>query len=241
MADVSLDVGALRACLQQTVAVKMKEKTDEDAVQMAAYMKDQFAFLGLKSPALRQEAKPFLKAGKTASAEELRRFIDDCWEQPEREFQYIGALMARKHAGTFGPEHLDAVARWITTKSWWDTVDVLAVWTVGPMVSTTPKLGDTMDSWIGAEVRDTNMWLARTAILHQLSYKDATNTERLFGYATRRAADKEFFIRKAIGWSLRQYARQEPDAVRQYVLANEDILSGLSVREALKRIGREQT
>lgn len=236
--DVQLHVESLRASLHAAVSAMPSKKSEEDAIQMRAYMKDQFAFIGLKAPILRQQAKPFLTLGKTASAEALMDFIDGCWEQPEREFQYVGALMARRHSSKFEPVHLGSVERWLVTKSWWDTVDVLAAWTIGPMVAAYPQLGETMDRWVGAKVLDTNMWLARTAILHQLSYKEATDADRLFGYADRRAADKEFFIRKALGWSLRQYGRQDPQAVRTYVLANEEHLSGLTVREALKRIGR---
>ncbi len=236
--EARLEVDSLRAALNAAVSAVPPNQNEDDASQMRAYMKGQFNFFGLKAPILRREAKPFLALGKQVSAEVLIEFIDGCWEQPEREFQYVGALMARRHSSAFEPSHLDSVEQWLVTKSWWDTIDVLAAWTIGPMVATYPDLGETMDRWIGAKVLDTNMWLARTAILHQLSYKEATNTDRLFGYAERRAADKEFFIRKALGWSLRQYARQDPEAVRTYVLANEEYLSGLTVREALKRIGR---
>jgi 3-methyladenine DNA glycosylase AlkD len=94
-------------------------------------------------------------------------------------------------------------------------------------------LADEMDRWID----DADIWVARTAILHQLSYKSATDGDRLFAYARSRAGDTEFFIRKALGWALRQYAREEPDRVRAFVAANRSHLSGLTVREALKHIG----
>jgi 3-methyladenine DNA glycosylase AlkD len=90
-----------------------------------------------------------------------------------------------------------------------------------------------MDEW---SVED-NMWLARTAILHQLTYKKETDAARLFGYCLARADHPDFFIRKAIGWALREYAKSEPAAVRQFVIAHQDRLSPLSVREALKNIG----
>jgi 3-methyladenine DNA glycosylase AlkD len=80
------------------------------------------------------------------------------------------------------------------------------------------------------------MWLARTALLHQLGYKGATDSVRLFGYCERRADHPDFFIRKAIGWALREYAKTDPEAVRAFVFKNAGSLSGLSQREALKNL-----
>src|SRR6266540_1420745 len=120
----------------------------------------------------------------------------------------------------------------ITNKSWWDTVDALAAHLVGPIVANHPATVSTMDEWAGEE----NVWLARTAILHQLTYKEATDTERLFRYCVTRADHRDFFIRKAIGWALRQHAWTDPGAVRRFVAAHTDRLSPLSVREALKNV-----
>lgn len=89
-----------------------------------------------------------------------------------------------------------------------------------------------MDKWI----EDDNIWLRRSAILHQLQFKEKTDSERLFRYCLSRAHDKEFFIMKAIGWALRQYARCNPEAVRHFVKENEKRLSRLSIKEAMKHI-----
>ena len=97
---------------------------------------------------------------------------------------------------------------------------------------THPELGAAMDRWVD----DKNFWLARVAIIHQLRFEAATDPDRLFRYYTRRAADSEFFIRKAIRWALREYAKTDPDAVLAYVRAHESELSPLSRREALRRI-----
>ena len=199
---------------------------------MVAYMKGHFAFLGVKAPQVRLAAKATMAAGKGAEAAELIRFADECWEQPEREFQYVGCQFLRKWVAALEPANLDDLERLLVTKSWWDSVDSLAAWSVGPLVRANPQLVEIMDRWIDSD----NMWLARTAIIHQLSYKADTDADRLFSYAESRAEDPEFFIRKAIGWALRQYARQEPDQVRSFVAANEDRLSGLTKREALKHL-----
>lgn len=234
-----LDVATLRETLESTAADS--DVTTAKVEKMEAYMRNQFPFLGLTSPVLRQAIKPFLAAGREATAAQLLATATACWDQPEREFQYAGAILLRKWADRLEPGQLEAnaahpstpsVEALITTKSWWDTVDSLAPWTVGPLVTAHPGLLAVMDRWIEHD----NIWLARTALLHQLSYKDQTDADRLFAYSARRASDTEFFVRKAIGWALRQYARQDPDAVRCFVAEHADELSGLSKREALKHI-----
>jgi len=95
-----------------------------------------------------------------------------------------------------------------------------------------PVLRKQLDAWS----TDENMWLVRTAILHQLHWGEATDEERLFGYCTRQAGHPDFFVRKAIGWALRHYARTDPHAVREYLSKNRAILSPLSIREAAKHL-----
>jgi len=220
-----MKIGELRTALAAVAA-------PDQAKPMAAYMKHRFDFLGVRSPAVRSAAKPVLAAAENANPSQLIAFVDQCWSQPEREFQYVGCLVLRKWIATLEADHIVDLERFVTTKSWWDTVDSLAAWSVGPLVLANPNLVDVMDRWIESD----DMWLGRTAIIHQLGYKADTDADRLFRYVESRADDTEFFIRKAIGWALRQYARQSPDQVRAFVSANEDRLSGLSKREALKHL-----
>lgn len=121
----------------------------------------------------------------------------------------------------------------ITTVSWWDTVDALAAHVVGGLVAADPKLTADMDAWIV----DDDLWVARTALLHQLRYKDHTDTRRLFAYCLRQSGHTDFFIRKAIGWCLREYAKTDPEAVREFLARERGRFAPLSVREALKNIG----
>ncbi len=204
----------------------------DKALAMAAYMKDHFAFLGIQTKERRAAQRPILGALAGVDGDGLIAFAEGCWADDPREMQYVAIDALRKHVGTLGPEHLDPVGALVTAKSWWDTIDSLAAHTVGPLVTAHPELAARMDAWID----DDDIWLARTAILHQLGYKERTDADRLFAYADRRATDTEFFIRKALGWALRQYARTDPDAVRHYVEANRDRLSGLTTREALKHL-----
>jgi 3-methyladenine DNA glycosylase AlkD len=194
------------------------------AAAMRAYMRDQFGFLGIPSPLRRQLSKPFLQGGGDP-LDTARR----CWALPEREFQYFACDLLARHAKTLTPADLPTLRTLVTTKPWWDTVDALAANVVGPVVrdDQTP-----MDAWAA----DDDLWVVRTAILHQLRYRAATDQDRLFAYCREHRHHQDFFIRKGIGWALREYAKTDPAAVRQFVAEHPD-LSGLSKREALKNIG----
>jgi len=133
----------------------------------------------------------------------------------------------------FTPAHLPLFEKLIQTKGWWDTVDFIAPSLAAFVLKNNPDLIEkTISRW---QYHD-NMWMRRSAILHQLKYKKDTDEKRLFATCKALAHEKEFFIRKAIGWALREYSKVNPDAVRRFVATTE--LSGLSQREALKRIGQ---
>ena len=204
----------------------------DKAPQMKAYMKGRSEFLGVPTPERRTASKPFIAAGREATADQLLAAADACWAEPEREFQYVAVSLLKRWNQSLGPDSLTRIERLIRLKSWWDTVDALAGGVVGPLVARNPALTATIDVWVD----DPDFWIARTAILHQLGYGADTDADRLFEYVDRRAADTEFFVRKACGWALRQYARHDPEAVRAYVLARGELLSGLTRREALKHL-----
>ncbi len=230
-----LELAALRMALTEAA-----DSTRAEGMQQ--YMKDIAPFLGVAAPDRRRAQRPFTAWVKQATSDSaagvLLDFADACWAQPEREFQYVAtdllrAAATRRATPLLGPDHLVRVERLLRDKAWWDTIDSLAAWTVGPLVLAEPALVSTMDEWI----EDSDFWMARTAILHQLSFGRATDADRLFRYVDRRAGDSEFFIRKALGWALRQYARTAPDEVRSFVEDRGELLSGLTRREALKHLG----
>ena len=204
----------------------------ERAVQAAAYMRDQFAFLGFSTPTQRALARTVVTGLPKPTEADLVAVALACWDQDEREYQYFACDYLRAHAKIPGPAILATAQTLITTKSWWDTVDPLATRFVGDLVRRHRELTKQMDAWS----TDENRWLIRTAILHQLNWGEATDEERLFGYCTRQAGHPDFFVRKAIGWALRQYARTDAHAVRDYLSKNRTILSPLSVREAAKHL-----
>jgi 3-methyladenine DNA glycosylase AlkD len=199
---------------------------------MRAYMRDQFPYLGLRAPRQRALGRAVLTGLDPPREADLRAVALHCWELPEREFQYFACDWLRRHAGSCSARFIDTAQHLITTKPWWDTVDTLAAHVVGSLVSRHPTLLSTMDEWaVGGD-----LWLARTAILHQLTYRGDTDATRLFGYCAAQARHPDFFIRKAIGWALREYAKTDPDAVHAFVDAHRAQLSGLSTREALKHL-----
>ncbi len=202
------------------------------AEPMAAYMKDRFDFLGVPSPIRKVLQRPVINAVKHATEAELLEFAELCWDEPEREFQYIACDALRRGSTKLSPTALPKLRNLIETKPWWDTVDTLASNTIGPLVANHAELSKDMDNWILSD----HIWVARTAILHQLKYKQNTDADRLFSYCATQAISTEFFIRKALGWALREYAKTNPQAVQSFVGDNVATLSGLTRREALKNL-----
>ncbi|WP_030158347.1 DNA alkylation repair protein [Streptomyces sp. NRRL S-244] len=204
----------------------------ERARSMAAYMKDVAPFLGIRTPLRRELSKAVTRQSAEPAEADVTALVLRCWELPEREYHYFAVDYLRRHVRVCSSGFLPVVRRLVVTVPWWDTVDLLAAHAAGPLVAADPELTAVMDEWIG----DEDLWLARTALLHQLRYKSATDAGRLFAYCRRQSGHPDFFIRKAIGWALREYAKTDPEAVRAFVGAERDALSPLSVREALKNL-----
>jgi len=205
-----------------------------DAAPMAAYLRDQFSFLGVKARARRAAVRPLVAAAKGLSGAALLDRAEACWAAEPRELQHVGVDLLRRYGRALGPDALPRVRGLVRAKAWWDTVDALAAHVVGGLVQRNPQLVAAMDRW----VEDDDRWVARTAILHQLTYKDGADQERLFRYVRHHASATDFFLRKACGWALRQHGKVAPDAVRAFVSAHEGELSGLTRREALKHLRR---
>ncbi len=198
------------------------------ASEMEKYMRNQFSFYGIKKPLRATLTEPIIKELFDTASNHAEIAIC-CWQQPQREWQYFGIefmAKSRKYWNENTPANFEYL---ITQKSWWDTVDFIAVHCVGKYFTVHP--GE-RNQWIEKWRYSDNFWLVRVAILFQLQYKEKTDVPLLFDICSEHAWQKEFFIRKAIGWSLRQYARTNPGAVQDFVKNSE--LSALSKREALK-------
>ena len=154
------------------------------------------------------------------------------WAAPQREFHHSAIDIMQKQVRSINESDIALLEELIVTKSWWDTVDGLSSWIVGPYFLKFPKhKAEITDQWT---VHD-NMWLRRASIIFQLGYKEKTDTELLFRHIRLNLGSKEFFINKAIGWALREYAKTDAEAVMQFVSTTE--LSPLSRREAMKHLG----
>ncbi|BDC52663.1 hypothetical protein F183_A49780 [Bryobacterales bacterium F-183] len=201
------------------------------AEPMSKYMRSLFPFVGLQKPKQSAALKPVLVAAKPFVDEQfLIAASKALYQKQEREFHYAALLTLIHFEKKLSVASLGHVRWLVETHSWWDTVDTLATHVVGGLVLRYPKkLQPEMDEWSA----DANFWIRRCAILHQLSYKTKTDAERLFAYCAANARDEEFFIRKAIGWALRQYSRTDARAVAQFVHEHPE-LSALSRREAMK-------
>lgn len=205
----------------------------ERAIGARRYMRDQFEFFGIAMAELRRTARPFVVEHRRSSADDILALVDELWDESEREFQYVGVDLLRAGVDQLDGDHLVRIERCIRTLSWWDTIDAIAAHVVGSIVmADRARLAPRMDAWID----DADIWIARTAILHQLRYGADTDADQLFEHVDRRCRDTEFFIRKACGWALRQYARHDPEAVRLYVDDRGERLSGLTRREATKHL-----
>ncbi|MCP4434497.1 MAG: DNA alkylation repair protein [Actinomycetia bacterium] len=215
------DLAALRETL---VAASDPSKAPE----MESYLKNQFPMLGVGSVPRRAAQKEFMAAKVSAGPDACVAAAHRLWAEPEREFQYVGCDLLRRVARRLPSSALGDVRELVATKSWWDTVDSLAK-VVGTLVTSHPQRRSELDDW----VVDDDMWVARAAILHQLSMKQDADPDLVFRYCEAQIGHSDFFIRKAIGWALRDLARSYPDEVWQFVDSHPD-LSPLSVREATK-------
>lgn len=198
------------------------------AAKMEAYMRNQFPFLGI--PAAPRKAV-YQKAFRNALKEKRIDFdfVETCFSKPEREFHYAGVDYLLAIQSLLTPQHLPKIKEYIQKKSWWDTVDGLDG-VVGSLVLRYPNLKNIMIEW---SLED-NIWVRRVAIDHQLLFKENTDTDLLAAIIKNNLNDTEFFINKAIGWSLRDYSKTNPEWVANFIQENLASMSTLSIREGSK-------
>ena len=223
----------LSATMEKAIVEAFTSHQDPSRAEgMSAYMKNHFPFLGISSPLRRQLAQRALSGLPRPEASDLADLARSLWERPEREYQYAAIDQLRKATKRL-PDGFLTELRWmIVTKSWWDSCDPLAGTVVGGIVKRFPVSSSVMERWI----LDGNLWIRRAALLHQLKWKEQCDQDRLFRFCALTMEEKDFFIRKAIGWALRQHARVAPDEVSRFLTENRPSLSGLSFREAAKHL-----
>lgn len=213
----------------QTLFVQNANPTQ--AAPMKKYMRDQFEYLGIKTPENIALQKQILAEHGKPPRSELDLILRDLWSLPAREFQYVAVGLLGKANKEIPAQFIKTIEYMIVTKSWWDTVDSIAGGTVGVHFKRFPEIQEKyLAKWRASD----NFWLRRTAILFQLNYKKETDFDLLCEIIRENLDSKEFFINKAIGWALRQYARVDPKAVKKFVRSTP--LHPLSAREAMKHL-----
>lgn len=200
------------------------------ASKQASYLRNQFVFFGLpkQTRALLQVA--IFKKYIPANEQELTEMVLLLWNLEHREFHHAALDLAVKYQKLFSAVSIGLFDRLIRTRSWWDSVDAIATRLVGSLAYKFPEVMNVIDSW----VMDDCLWVRRSAIIFQMHWRMATNEDVLFDNCRRLMSEKDFFIRKAIGWALRQYSKSKPCAVRNFISLYETQLSSLSLREARK-------
>jgi len=212
-----------------------RSQADSDVgLGAAAYMRNQFEFLGIKTPLRRELSKALVSQSRVLSESDLVLLCKQLWAQPEREFQYVACDLLAKNASRLSPEYLKRDASWfIKNRSWWDTVDSIRK-SIEIVVSNNLELKSEMEKWVVSN----NIWIVRSALIHQLTLGPRTDETLLFKFCQIQATESEFFIAKAVGWSLRSYSYVDPKAVKKFVKDHPE-LTPLAKREALKAIIRK--
>ena len=203
------------------------------AAPMQAYMRGQFVFLGVAAPQRRLAAKALLAGLQGVGAEVLLEHAQLLWQQPEREYQHVALDMLAMHRRQLLPEHIPALLDLARQRAWWDSIDGMAD-VVSDVLQAQLRRGGDGHAHMEGALRHADFWLRRIAMLHQLGWRGDTDARWLFDAALALAHEDEFFIRKAIGWALRDYAHHAPAAVTAFANAHRQRLSALSYREALK-------
>ncbi|WLR54513.1 DNA alkylation repair protein [Mesobacillus subterraneus] len=212
----------------------LQHRNSEEAVRLANYMRNQFEFIGLRAPQMKEVFKQHVKTYGLPAKEDLQMIITSLWELEEREMQTSGLYLLDLMKKQFTEDDLQLLEHIITTKPWWDTIDHIAKKHFGYYLERFPEhRQQIIDRWIASD----NIWLIRSCILFQLGYKERTDVAMLEDIISRNCHTDEFFINKAIGWALREYAKQNPEKVLE--ITDKLPLSNLSRREALKHIGKK--
>ncbi len=212
--------------------LKLVENADsENVFFMEKYMKNQFRFLGIKQDTRRKIFNNFIKEYGLPDKAHFETLIKELFGNDFRESQYCGMELMKKMKKYWDVKSIDLIEYLILEKSWWDTVDFISVHLAGAYFQMFPKeIPLRIERWMNSG----NRWLQRAAILYQLKYKEQTQVSLLLKCVSVLASSKEFFIRKACGWALRELSKTNPQVVKEFILSHN--LSGLTRREASKYI-----
>lgn len=220
--------------LQPITALFLQNANEAKAAWSKAYMLNQFDFFGFETVNRRKFSKDYMKQNSLTSLKDLETIVKECFKLPEREYQYFAVELMAFHKKLWKASTIKLLEHCTIHKSWWDSVDHLASECLTDYFRIFPEqIVPITSKWNNSN----NMWLQRNSIMFQKAFKQSTDTELLSKYIINCKDSKEFFIRKAIGWALREYSKTNPTWVKQFVKENK--LNPLSEREALKTINKK--
>ncbi len=230
-----------RLCMEEKALVnfvtsRFSELADPaKAGPMASYLKTDMPFYGIQKPQRVPVFREMKHRFKPWSQDEYEKGVLALWALPHREEKYAALEYAQQYAKFINRDSILLYEHLIRVGAWWDLVDGIATILVGRVFQNEREfVSPLMEKWID----DEDFWIRRTAIIAQLKHREQTDYKQLFDFCLRRASETEFFIRKAIGWALREYSKTSPARVQTFLLENKDVLSGLSFREGSKHMVR---
>ena len=228
--------GTTKNDLARYVSAQLRRLADPaKAPAMAAYMKTAQPFFGVPTPIRAAMLKQMGERFAPPDQQSYACSVTALWKLPHREEQYCAIAFARRYEQFITPASIPLYERMVREGAWWDFVDEIAVNLIGSIYGNfRAQTRPVIERWID----DEDMWIRRTAVLSHLKHKKETDAAQLFEHCLRRAHEPEFFIRKAIGWALREYSKTDPRAVRAFLAKNRKRLSNLSYTEASKRLAR---
>ena len=207
-----------------------QNRDEENAIKMSKYMRDLFKFYGIPTTVRKSLYKDLLKEEKAKKTIDWN-FLDKCYEDDYREFQYLALDYIENMQKFLNYDDVPKLYKYIKSKQWWDTIDRFDR-IVGNIAFKDDRINDLMLKWS----KDEDFWLRRIAIDHQLGRKDKTNTKLLEQILINNFGSDEFFINKAIGWSLRDYSKTNPNWVKDFLSKYENKMDKVSLKEAYKYI-----
>ncbi|MCM0582066.1 DNA alkylation repair protein [Weissella diestrammenae] len=203
----------------------------ENIIPMENYMKGNFRFLGVKTPERRTLSKPLLKASRSWSEALILEQVNGYWQRPEREYQLIAMDILVHNYRRLGAQTLDEISQFVDDHPWWDSIDTLRK-IIGLILRHQPEI---WAYWSQYYLTHDSFWGRRIAITLQLQFKEKTDLVYLSTAIENDIQTDEFFIQKAIGWALREYAKTDAQWVTTFI-AQHPLLSNLAVREATKNL-----
>lgn len=225
-----MDVAAL---VELTAELLGAQADPAKAIPMAAYMKTDMPFYGVQSRGVSAVTAHVTKQFPPIDHAEYEAAVRALWRLPHREEKHVAIRYARRFGGFITADSLDLYRSLIVEGAWWDFVDDIAANLIGrTLLDYRAEVSPIVETWI----TDEDMWLRRTSIICQLRHKAATDRDLLCRACIANMPDTEFFIRKAIGWALREYAKTDPAWVSAFVEQHNESMSGLSMREATKHL-----